>query len=307
MKTKLLVAACLLGGLLSAQPVIQDGNSRPGVGFTTPVSMSTVPTSEGSAGANQTWDYSAVSFTPMGDLTVIDVATSPYASYFAAANYAMAFNIGGNMVYTYQNYSATKMEELAATVPAPGAEHDYTPNPPTRLVFPMSMGTSASDTWQKVNQSANPVTITCDAYGTFISPYHTYTNVVRVANDYGSNEIDYSFWATSPLRLLAVHRHADDMLVLLDGANVSVGENSVQQSVSVFPNPVVDKFTLSTGGSSLQDPRLELYDLSGALLRQIDLVENQQSISRGALPAGVYFYRLLSGEAILNSGKLIFQ
>jgi hypothetical protein len=243
----------------------------------------------------------------MGTMSVVDAATSGFAASFPDANYCFILAVGGGSLYTYRNYSASKMEELASSIAAPQTGNDYSPNPPTRLVFPMSFGTTASDTWQRVGGSVNTVTITYDAYGTFATPYNTYTDVVRVANDYGDNEIDYSWFTTNPLRLLAVHKHSDNTLILLDGMSVGTAESSAIQHFDLFPNPVNDRINLTWKKGQTSELTFVLYDLSGAKVNETLINPTTTHIDRGTIPSGLYLYQIADNQGVIQTGKLSFN
>ncbi len=82
--------------------------------------------------------------------------------------------------------------------------------------------------------------------------------------------------------------------------------SSKTPSVRVFPNPFKDIFTVITEGLSDLSTFL-LFDVSGELMKEytLDVSENSShEISLQNLPAGMYFYKLRSGENVY-SGKLI--
>ncbi|MCP3933526.1 MAG: S8 family serine peptidase [Bacteroidetes bacterium] len=82
--------------------------------------------------------------------------------------------------------------------------------------------------------------------------------------------------------------------------------SSKTSSVRVFPNPFKDIFTIVTEGLSDLSTFL-LFDVSGKLMKEytLDVSENSShEISVQNLPAGMYFYKLRSGDNVY-SGKLI--
>ncbi len=82
--------------------------------------------------------------------------------------------------------------------------------------------------------------------------------------------------------------------------------SSKTSSVRVFPNPFKDIFTIVTEGLSDLSTFL-LFDVSGKLMKEytLDVSENSShDISVQNLPAGMYFYKLRSGDNVY-SGKLI--
>ena len=60
----------ILSHFIFAQPVIQNGNNIPSVGFSAAVTA-TSPTSVGDPGANQVWDFSSLSFISAGTLKLL--------------------------------------------------------------------------------------------------------------------------------------------------------------------------------------------------------------------------------------------
>lgn len=307
MKTPLLVLMILLGLGTAAQPVLQNGDLRPPVGFTVPVSMSGGATSPGPSGANQVWNFAQYNFTVVGQSTTIAVASSPFASNFPNANYCTETNLGGSMVYTYQAYTATKMEELAAFITSPGTGQDYSPNPVTRLIFPMGFGDSVTDTWQKVGHDPNPVTITYDGWGVFAAPSGNYMNTIRIANDYGNNEVDYSWYTTDPLRLLAVHKHSDNSLILFNDASTGIASTDSPAAASLYPNPASGSFTVRLGEVLTPNTFLDIYTLTGQCKETIPLVQMEQIVDCKNYAPGCYFYRIRSPKRSGWTGKILIQ
>src|SRR5690242_14832224 len=70
------------------QPVIADGSNVPTPGFTAPAAMATATLGVGNGGANQTWDFSALNFTSISNVSVITPSSAPIGSSFPTANFA---------------------------------------------------------------------------------------------------------------------------------------------------------------------------------------------------------------------------
>jgi hypothetical protein len=75
--------------------------------------------------------------------------------------------------------------------------------------------------------------------------------------------------------------------------------------VLVYPNPATSTVNIATG--SYANLSFMLYDLNGKLLLQEKLNSSKQSISVDHLPAGMYIYRVLQGQSLLESSRLIIQ
>ena len=50
-----------------------------------------------------------------------------------------------------------------------------------------------------------------------------------------------------------------------------------------------------------------MYDLLGRPVKEQTIVNNQTTIERGTLKAGIYFYRVMEGEEMIGAGKIIIQ
>ncbi|NQT77688.1 MAG: T9SS type A sorting domain-containing protein [Bacteroidetes bacterium] len=73
----------------------------------------------------------------------------------------------------------------------------------------------------------------------------------------------------------------------------------------VYPNPTSTTVNIVCGFYTGLD--FLLYDLSGKLLLNKKLNASQQSISIDHLPAGMYVYRIMQGEKLLESSRLVVQ
>ena len=306
MKRSLLIALSISTVSVFAQPVIVNGDNIPNPGYSAPVSLGTPSAGVGSGGADQIWDFSTVSFTPVGVIDVIDPATSPIGASFPTSNYAYAF--AGN--YSFFKFSADKMEVLAYVITTPGIGNDYTPNPRTNLIFPFNYLDSATDTWQKTGESPNSVEITYDGYGTLITPTKTYTDVVRVKEDYGGGGIDYQWYILNPLMSIFIYDHNDNLLYNLDAEQITSGLDNVntRSSVNIFPNPANNKFNIQLTDLIIENKlTLDLLNIYGQLVTQYEITGQNSSFDIQNLPASVYLFQLRNENGILNTGKLVVE
>ena len=226
-----------------AQPVITDGNNIPAAGLSVPVSFATPSSGVGNSGASQTWDFSSLSFSVIGTVAVITPSSSPIGSSFPTANHCQSL-VGQNS-YNFFSVLSTKMECLGYNISSPGSGNDYTPNPRTTLKFPFNYLDTETDTWQKVGGSVNNVTLTYDGYGTLITPTATYTNVVRIKEDYGNSAIDYQWYTLNPLMGVMIYDHNTNRLYFMGVTATGVSEqNYFFTTVDIYPNPAANKITV---------------------------------------------------------------
>lgn len=72
----------------------------------------------------------------------------------------------------------------------------------------------------------------------------------------------------------------------------------------IYPNPSTDSFTLeSTGLLKGRDVYLHIYDLSGRLKESVNIKQNKAIINHH-LRTGVYFYKIIQANCLVDSGKL---
>ncbi len=284
-----------------AQPVIQNGNNIPAPGLTVPFSYGTPSSGIGSPGPNQTWNFSNVTFNALGGLTTINPATSPFAASFPTANYA--YSLGG--AYSYFSASSTKMEVLAYSITSPGSGNDYSSNPRTVLKFPFNYNDSQVDTWQKAGGSTNNVTITYDGYGTLITPTATYTNVVRVKEDYGSGA-DYQWYLLNPLMSILVYDHNSNTLYYAGASATGITENNLQMSLDLYPNPVKDNLVIKISDvPSHGNLKFTLSNVVGQKVKQVSIHSKVTTLSLDNISKGIYFYQLQDEYNTLKTGKII--
>jgi len=75
----------------------------------------------------------------------------------------------------------------------------------------------------------------------------------------------------------------------------------------IYPNPARDKITIKTEGArSYTHPVINVSDLSGKQIISQQLNKKQTTIST-ELSTGIYFYRIMDGKEILDTGKLVVQ
>ena len=90
--------------------------------------------------------------------------------------------------------------------------------------------------------------------------------------------------------------------------NVPIGmqeEAKTPVAVNLYPNPVSTNATISLPGTSLNQARLEIYDVLGNKVGAVEgLNGNTIDISREGLKTGIYFYSIIQDNAVLVSGKL---
>ena len=81
------------------------------------------------------------------------------------------------------------------------------------------------------------------------------------------------------------------------------GVQALAFDVSVYPNPTVDRITVSLGVET-SDVRYELYSIDGKLMQKGTILGNEQNIEMRDYAAGSYVLRLAAGQSA-NSYRIV--
>jgi len=326
-----------------AQPTINLG-SVPGFGSTiTSRDVDGTGINPGSAGANQTWNFTAYPDTgaPVS-LTYVNPTTTPFAADFPNSNYAFeSETIDGATNYGYYNLNASSFELLGnATDNGDNTTQVISlSNPQTALSFPATLNSTNSDTYkvQFANElfsivSTGTSSYIADGYGTLTTSSGTYSNVLRLkrrnasldtisspfATFYGtSSSTAYEYMRVAPgATLVAWSISYDTSQTNLGGETISLNTRhttgefpaSTDQAnnalnLGVFPNPASEQVLFMLPN----DARVALLDIGGRTVRAQDY-----SISDGALPlmnisdipSGTYIVQA-SAKGYAAFGKLV--
>lgn len=80
--------------------------------------------------------------------------------------------------------------------------------------------------------------------------------------------------------------------------------NHYEEAISIYPNPTTGLFFID-GLSGLGSPRLQVYNAVGALVLEDYPTSERAQIDISHLPSGIYAVRILSGQELLRTEKLI--
>jgi hypothetical protein len=304
MKKTLLFAALSFSINAFSQPNLQNGNNIPVVGTTATLYSGSATSGIGNPGANQTWDFSNVSFSNTGVAwTVVNPASTPYFSSFPTSNYAWTFNFSGTLHYFYFNISSTKFDVLADNLISPGSGNDFTPNSKSVLKFPFAFGDTVQDVFQKVGGTPKTVLSTYDGYGTLITPFATYTNVWRVWEDQGAGLGTYTWENENPLQPILVYTISNNSFTLFGNAPLTGinDKNSLQISVDLYPNPATDHLLIKT------DEKIKSIKCSNYMGQELPVTLDDKEINISSLSKGIYFLEITTFNGNSITKKFIKQ
>lgn len=286
-----------------AQPVIVDGTGLAAAGYSCGVMNGSATVAPGAGGAAITWNFSTVSMTPVGTYTIETPSSTPVAAAYPSGNYTLSNTpTGGGALYSCYIVNTSAMFELANSVTATaGSGVNYTPGPRKILKFPFHYLDTFTAPYTSTVTSGYDF-VEYDGYGILITPWATYTNVVRVKCTYASSVgYAYNWYTLSPL--LNVFSYSSM-------PNSYTGLNAVPAGFSNIPRQATylatDPFNASTTvmidkSVVLTDAYMLIADVAGRLVRRIPVTSSQTVIEKEGLNPGLYFCTIVNnGMKIVN-------
>lgn len=261
--------------------------------------------SPGSAGENQTWDYSTLPFDNNGfTLTSVPFSSSPYSSNFPEGNFSLQQSY--TSVINYQYYKLTP-----SSIEAVGSVEDNVPlsyyqDFKKDFEFPFTYGYEYTDTYQKTtNSSIETQIVSYDAYGTLILPTGTYTNVIRKKTiTQGVLNPSYSWFQVNPFRmLLAGGVGSMENVIVYQTINLGLNQNNINSKFKIYPNPTNGVFAIENFNDSANELTISIYDFSG---RIVLLTRDFKNIDISSFDTGLYLIKITDlNNQILYTNKLI--
>ena len=258
---------------------------------------------QGVAGANVTWDFSSLVLTSSPDnadgTNIVKVATGPFVTSFPTCNYVLKFTSITNSTpssegYAYFNKTATKIEQLGGSS---NTDLNFSLiNPNTVFVFPFSFGMSNTDTSQQ--DAASPIeteTQTYDAYGTLITPFGTYTNVIRLkSEELGETNVSYSWIKVNPYQDIASYNTFNGINYFSFSVPPALDNEIFEISkIAIYPNPATSTLKIKLSDNSAIS-KITITDLSGKKI--LEQNGNLNTINIENLAKGLYVIDALVGE-----------
>ena len=81
---------------------------------------------------------------------------------------------------------------------------------------------------------------------------------------------------------------------------------SSENQCNIYPNPADEYFVVEGASFSFDNSRLEIYNSMGRKIKEYQLDSHKTRLTH-SLSSGIYFYKVLSGNSILKTGKLIIK
>lgn len=275
----LLLTGCFASCAL-AQPSFQFANFP-----TSPIAMTFYSlvddggTSAPSNGADQTWQFGAVTWAQAGTVVLGDAAGTLYAGDYPTANSSWIMTpTGGAAEYQYSLVDNTGFEIIATHVPA--APNVYSDHQKV-MQFPWTFNTSFLDGFTSPDHSGTDVW-TYDGYGTFITDLGTFSDQMKTTSSDG----DLILWNEDPLYPTLI-ANSSSVLLLVPSVN-GISEAAVADQARLYPNPCGTEITTE----NLPEGTWRITDVTGrTVLSGRSSGALQQRIDVAQLLAGSYTLR----------------
>lgn len=224
-------AATLLTASVSAQPIV-DSTLFNTVGITFNAYAIIDPGSSDFTlnGAGVLWDFTSAQTFGAGGASFTPASYAPQPLAYPDANVVLNYNAVG---YSYAKLSNFKLDMIAENTTNGLTEYsEYR----TALQFPFTYQGSFVDTYTEMGGTQQTVTRNYSAYGTVLTPFGSYFNVVKQTSSDGT----VVFWNTVPLFPLVT---IDPNLgaAFLEPTNIGIIENANAVELAAYPNPATEQ------------------------------------------------------------------
>ena len=252
--------------------------------------------SQGNAGANQTWDFSQLpTLSSNGNFSIVPYASSPYAATFPTAN--LTFKTTTTDVpdpsYTYYKLTSANLEtvgEESSTGSQLELDHYI------MFEFPYIYNTVINDTYQFQDEpTIITTTSTYDGYGTLITPFDTFTNVIRQKSVqiYSSSfsTTFYTWQTTNPFKVIMGVGFINGIVtsnfveVYTNFTALGVNDFKKESTIVLYPNPTSAFLNLRLANNQAIE-RVVVTDILGK--KVLEQNKNTAQINVESLSAGLY-------------------
>jgi hypothetical protein len=279
----------------------------------------------GNAGDGVTWDFSSLQSNGLFRVdSFISPASSPYATSFPSATLVDHQSYPGTDYFIYFKDDGSAFQRI-------GNVHTDTvkyPNPANQFPYPLSFGTSNSDTYfasyysgGNLAHMSGVINNSVDGRGTLILPNGTYYNVIRMK--FTRHEMDtvfmpmpvpgtldetfYYWYQTQSYYPLLYIQNTNTTVSGYSVNEKYVGyrqgilgideQNAIDSKFFCYPNPANESITVRYKLAQVQKLELTLFNLEGIPVFQSSMPSNGRiNINIERLPNGIYLLRSNTGD-----------
>jgi hypothetical protein len=246
----------------------------------------------GSAGPNQIWDFSKATTALGGTFKIVECSSTPCSASFPTSDWC--WEIAGTNRQYYTS-SSSRLEQLARDIrDSCNGGMNFTPNPKTLAIFPFNYNESFTDTWQTTTGTSGSCSGIYDAYGTLITPFGTYHDVVRVTYSENDLYIKTFFLSSDPVySILSINLDLNATIITVDN-NVAVDGLELDNAISIYPNPC-DGIIFMTIPNALTKTDLVIVNMLGEIVYNAEINDVPTGIDLSNKSKGVYVARYNDG------------
>ncbi len=332
-KNFILIAICLMGLGITAQPVITYNGNAPQIDDIYASSGDIGSFDPGPSGAGQNWDFSGIIPSFSNLVTAVDPASTPFAGEFSESNVAFHYT-GNDEFYSFVEVTSSEMLNDGAGFEPGGANESFIhyTDAVKLLKYPFSFSDSYTDTYfasysfveGMLTHEWGNITVTADAWGSVTTPAGTFGNTLRVkremvytdsvwmsgvflyANTFTQTHYDW-FTATSHTPVMSISITQDGTTATYRTDAVGIDEDGILNSqISLYPNPATDRINIELPDGVKGNTNIYLFDLAGKQVAHYEKTGNGKFVADiTALKPGEYIVRIKSSNRNQLTAKFI--
>ncbi len=295
-----------------AQPVLTVQSQNPASGERYDVKFSQIDNFvPGPGGANQTWDLSAIDINPVDiHFSILSLADAPCPADFSSADHV--WFLEEFEAYNYYDVDGDQISLMGGVGGSPGDilfKQTFS-DIEEGWQFPATFNTSYTyssafiqDFFGTSLTGTRTGSVEFDGYGTLITPYGTYTNVLRMIVQtttniiFPVNETQYAWVVPGQYIPLAVYTENDDpdddpSIYFSNRAMSSLSSlDTYEDRITLHQNPVVDVLGFDFEEETSDPETVTIYNGAGV---QIASYPFTRAVDVTPFPAGTY-YAVIAG------------
>lgn len=278
--------------------------------------------SPGSAGANVTWDFSNETITETtGNYTVMTPAQVDGSENFPGTTMVWTVDVGFGALRAFMSFDNNAFTSYGEQFEGAGfsSVNTYT-DPMVHFTYPLIYQNTGSDVYSGTTSSfsgendfSGSKSFVVDGYGTVITPYGTYSDVLRVTTintqtmtvvglEVVSNSTETSWYSPDYPAPVMTILHSEDyndgtntdstksmsaLVSYTPASSTGLADHDNQNAFNIYPNPASDQVTLSFLNATANTV-VNIYSSTGKLVKTKSNFQSDQKLDVSSLSPGIY-------------------